>query len=78
MNIWRVSCPWIRKDPPRSLVLLLGYMVALIRHQYVRRRRPESSQFYTHHHQSDPFFNSQNHIQLSATADTRLVLTTHN
>ena len=78
MNIWCVSYPWIRKDPPRSLVLLLGYMVALIRHQYVRRRRPESSQFYSHHHQSDSYFGLQNHIQLSAVANTRLVMMMHN
>ena len=45
-----VSYPWIRKDPPRLLVLPPGYTVALTRHQYVRVCRLRSS-----HHQSDTF-----------------------
>jgi hypothetical protein len=45
-----VSCPWIRKDPPRLSVLPPGYTVALTRHQYVLRRLRRS------HYQSDPFF----------------------
>ena len=61
LNIWAVSCPWIRKDLPRLLVLLPGYMVALTRHQYVRRRLRSSRSPIRY----------QNHIQLS-TADTTL------
>lgn len=39
LNIWRVSCPWIRQDPRRLLVLPPGNMVALTRRQYVHHLR---------------------------------------